>query len=72
MKKQLWHAIVYFFQKILFILLLNQCRSEVKGKAFFTSVTYGGNGNCCKSVYHPICTLPVGTKNTLIIFKTNQ
>ena len=56
--------------------------SEVRGKAFleWTSIdlssklflTYGGNVNYYKSVHHPIPTLPVGTGNTLAIFKTNQ
>ena len=34
--------------------------------------TYGSNVNYYKSVHHPIPTLPVGTGNTLAIFKTNQ
>ena len=36
------------------------------------SLTCGGNVNYYKSVHHPIPTLPVGTRNTLAIFKTNQ
>ena len=36
------------------------------------SLTYGSNVNYYKSVHHPIPTLPVGTGNTLAIFKTNQ
>ena len=36
------------------------------------SLTYGGNVNYYKSVHHPIPTMPVGTENTLAIFKTNQ
>ena len=36
------------------------------------SLTCGGNVNYYKSVHHPIPTLPVGTGNTLEIFKTNQ
>ena len=36
------------------------------------SLTCGGNVNYYKSVHHPIPTLPVGTGNTLAIFKTNQ
>ena len=30
------------------------------------------NVNYCKSVHHPIPTLPVGIGNTLAIFKTKQ
>ena len=36
------------------------------------SLTCGGNVNYYKSVHHPIPTLPVGSENTLAIFKTNQ
>ena len=36
------------------------------------SLTCGGNVNYYKSVHHPIPTLPVGTGNTLSIFKINQ
>ena len=36
------------------------------------SLTYGGNVKYYKSVHHPILILPVGTGNTLGIFKTNQ
>ena len=36
------------------------------------SLTCGGNVNYYKSVHHPIPTLPVGTGNTLAIFKINQ
>ena len=56
--------------------------SEVRGKAFLKwksidlssklPLTYGGNVNYYKSVHHPILILPVGTGNTLGIFKTNQ
>ena len=56
--------------------------SEVRVKAFLKwksidlssklSLTYGGNINYYKSVHHPILILPVGTGNTLGIFKTNQ
>ena len=56
--------------------------SDVRGKAFLKwtsidlssklSLTYGGNVNYYKSVHHPIRTLPVGTGNTLAIFKTNR
>ena len=59
-----------------------QVPSEVRGKAFLKrtsidlssklSLTYGGNVNYYKSVHHPIPTLPVGTGNTLAVFKTNQ
>ena len=44
----------------------------MRGKAFFTSITYGDNVTHYKSVYHAIPTLPVETGNTLAIFKTNQ
>ena len=40
--------------------------------SFKLSVTYGDNVNYYKSVHHPIPILPVGTGNTLAIFKTNQ
>ena len=53
-----------------------------KGKAFLKwtsidlssklSLTYVGNVNYYKSVHNAIPTLPVGTGNTLAIFKTNQ
>ena len=33
---------------------------------------WGGNVDHAKSVHHAIPTLPVGTENTLAIFKTNQ
>ena len=56
--------------------------SEVRGKAFLKwtsidlssklSLTYGGNVNYYESVHNPIPTLPMGTENTLAIFKTNQ
>ena len=56
--------------------------SEVRGKAFLKwksidlssklSLTYGDNVNYYKSVRHPILIVPVGTGNTLGIFKTNQ
>ena len=36
------------------------------------SITCGGNVNYCKSVHHPIHTVPVGIGNTLAIFKTKQ
>ena len=36
------------------------------------SLIYGGNVTYCKSVHHPTPTLPVGTGNTLAVFKTNQ
>ena len=36
------------------------------------SITCGGNVNYCKSVHHPIHTMPVGIGNTLAIFKTKQ
>ena len=34
------------------------------------SLTYGGNITYYKSVHHAVPTLPVGTRNTLTIFKT--
>ena len=57
-------------------------QTEGKMKAFFEwksidlsyelSLTYGVNVNYYKSVHHPIPTLPVRTRNALVIFKTNQ
>ena len=44
--------------------------SEREG--FFLHLTCGGNVNYYKSVHHPIPILPVGTGNTLAIFKTNH
>ena len=56
--------------------------SEVTGKTFLKwssidlssklPLTYGVNVNHYKSVHHPVPTLPVGTGNTVTIFKTNQ
>ena len=61
--------------------------SEVRGKVFlkWESIDlslnnllhiWGGGGwgnvNYHKSVHHPIPTLPMGTGNTLAIFKTNH
>ena len=56
--------------------------SEARGKAFLKwksidlssklSLTYGSNVDYYKSVHHPSPILPVGTGNTLAIFKTNQ
>ena len=56
--------------------------SEVREKAFLKwtsidlfsklSLTYGGDVNYYKSVHHPIPALPVGTGNTMAIFKRNQ
>ena len=63
-------------------LFFQMSASEVRGKAFLKwasidlssklSLTYGGNVNYYKSVHNPVPTLPVGTGNTLAIFKTNQ
>ena len=36
------------------------------------SLACGGNVNYYESVHHPIPNLPVGTGNTLEIFKTSQ
>ena len=62
--------------------IISEVPSEVRGKASLKwtsidlssklSLTYGGNVNYYKSVHNPIPTLPVGTGNTLAIFKTNQ
>ena len=38
MKKQLWHAVIYLFLNVSLILLLNDCPSEVRGKAFLNSL----------------------------------
>ena len=35
MKKQLWHAVIQILKNISFILVLNECPSEVRGKACF-------------------------------------
>ena len=40
--------------------------------SFKLSTAYGGNGKYYKSAHHPVPTLPVGTGNTLEIFRTNQ
>ena len=58
------------------------CQTEVRRKdvlkwktidlSYKLSVTCGGNVNCCKSVHHPIPTLPMGIGNTQVIFKENQ
>ena len=36
------------------------------------SLTYRGNVNHQQSVHFPLSTLPFGTGNTLVAFKTNQ
>ena len=38
----------------------------------FILYTYRGNVNHFQSVHHPLSTLPVGIKNTLVAFKRNQ
>ena len=35
-------------------------------------LTYTGNVDDLQRVHHPLSTLPVGTKNTLVAFKLNQ
>ena len=42
---------------------------DLSSKLFLTC---RGNMNYYKSVHHPIPALPVGIRNTLAIFKTNQ
>ena len=64
------------------VLLSNECPSEVRVKDFLKwtrielsyklSLTYEANATYYTSVHHLIPTLPVGTCNTLAIFKTNQ
>ena len=56
--------------KLLFQLsLLSQFCFNLSSKL---SLTYGSNVNYYKSVHHPIPVVPLGTVNTLVIFKTNQ
>ena len=63
-----------------YILLLPKLKGE--GRPFWSGqvqiyplklcLTYRGNVNYYKSVHHPNHNRPVGIRNTLIIFKTNQ